>query len=76
MMETQSSSETPVLTRPTRRNIPEVGILHSHHRENLKSYNIKTYLVEIWLEDMNWIRSSGNVLYGRDGTLNMGSDMQ
>jgi hypothetical protein len=27
-----------VLTRPTRRNIPEDGILHSHPRENLKSY--------------------------------------
>jgi hypothetical protein len=33
------SSETPVLTRPTWRNIPEDGILHSHRRENLKSYN-------------------------------------
>jgi hypothetical protein len=29
--------ETSVLTRATRRNIPE-DILHSHHRENLKSY--------------------------------------
>jgi hypothetical protein len=27
-----------VLRRATRRNIPDDGILHSHHRENLKSY--------------------------------------
>jgi hypothetical protein len=27
-----------VLTRATRRNSPEDGILHSHRRENLKSY--------------------------------------
>jgi hypothetical protein len=29
-----------VLTRTTRRNIPEDTILHSHHRENLKSYRV------------------------------------
>jgi hypothetical protein len=38
MMEAPSSSETPVLTRATRRNIPENGILHSDRRDNLKSY--------------------------------------
>jgi hypothetical protein len=32
------SSETSVLTRATRRHIPEDGNLHSHRRENLKSY--------------------------------------
>jgi hypothetical protein len=30
--------ETSVLTRATRRYIPEYGILHSHRRENLRSY--------------------------------------
>jgi hypothetical protein len=33
------SSETSVLTRATRRHISEEGILHSHRRENLKSYS-------------------------------------
>jgi hypothetical protein len=38
MKEALSSSETPFLTRVTRRKIRKDDILHSHRRENLKSY--------------------------------------
>jgi hypothetical protein len=38
MMVVVSSPETTVFTTATRRNIQEDGIIHSHYRENLKSY--------------------------------------
>jgi hypothetical protein len=41
MMEAIRSSETEVLTRVTRRHIPENFIPHSHGGENLKSCNNK-----------------------------------
>jgi hypothetical protein len=42
MMQALRSSETSFLTRATHRNIPEDDILHSHRRENLKSYTALT----------------------------------
>jgi hypothetical protein len=41
MMEALNYTVTSVLTRATWRNIPEDTILHSHHRENPKSYKFQ-----------------------------------
>jgi hypothetical protein len=48
-MEAIRSSETSVYTRSTRRHISDNGILHSHGRENLKSYtNLLVQIICFW----------------------------
>jgi hypothetical protein len=48
MKEVPGSSEMSVLTRATRRNNPEDTILHSHRRENLKSYLTALSFGSLW----------------------------
>jgi hypothetical protein len=48
MMEAIHTSDTSVITRATWRNIPEDGIPHSHHLENLKSHvNVDCYFSQV-----------------------------
>jgi hypothetical protein len=49
------SYETSVHTRSTRRHIPEDGVLHSHGRENLRSYEPNYIWVRLQIVNSNLI---------------------
>jgi hypothetical protein len=58
-MESIRSSETSVHTRATRRHIPEDDILHSHRRENIRSYMFNFLCIRVYCEVRNLVRPSG-----------------
>jgi hypothetical protein len=65
MMEAWHYSETSVLTRVTRRNIPEDGILHSHRLENSKFYTALTSWIHIYMS----FRENSNRVHGCSGPI-------
>jgi hypothetical protein len=70
MVEALRSSETSVLTRATRPNFSEDGIVHSHRRENLKSYIALTGWALYWRRNVSPLRYELGVYIPDDAILN------
>jgi hypothetical protein len=74
-MEAIRSSETSVHTRSTRRHIPEDGILHRHHCENVKSYTQEIIQhFESWFDKSKLTRPLARLSYA--STQNLYSSSQ
>jgi hypothetical protein len=58
----ERTSETSVLTRATRRNIPEDGILHSYCGEDLESYYVTGGLRKLHNEELRDVYSSPSII--------------
>jgi hypothetical protein len=54
MMAVIRSSETSVLTRPTRLHVPEYSIVHSHCREHVTALLVVSFAVQCKHGDYSW----------------------